>query len=427
MRGAGRMWQYYVGFGVSRAATIVVLPVLSRKLGPAGFGYFEASLAVVLASMIVADAGVGAAVVRYLVPGSRDVRELVGSAVTIQLSASLVAFAVFLVPLLVVADPRASRLELAAALLAFTLIEGLSVVGAAILRAQDRFSAFLWLSGVRLVLALGAGTLGAEIGGVAGALAGVAVAGLGFASVTVGELIRRGASAGSTAWRRRVLVYGIPLISTSVMTWVLALSDRLFLRASVTPQAIAQYSASYRLGSLITIFVASPVAVAWVPYLRRLAPERVHGETVKWGTVLTVVSLGGSVVLVAAAAPLVRLVFGGEYDADSLVVACSAAGGWLFGLYFLLASNVLVGDRTHALAGVVAVAIAVNVAANLLLVPAYGGRGAAEATIISYGALAFVAALAARRHGSIAWLWSPAHVAATVLLGGAVVALASAT
>src|SRR4051812_28743708 len=56
---------YYAGFALGRCASIVVLPVVAHVAGPAGFGRFEVALAVMVATAIVFDAGMGAAVVRF--------------------------------------------------------------------------------------------------------------------------------------------------------------------------------------------------------------------------------------------------------------------------------------------------------------------------------------------------------------------------
>jgi O-antigen/teichoic acid export membrane protein len=420
-RRLGGLPLYYFGFGLSRLATVAVLPIASRQLGRTDYGHFETTLAVMLASVVLVDAGVAAALIRYYGDERYSRRAMLWSSAAAQLGASIVAWVVFLTPLLLIAPTEVSDVGLAAILAAFTIIEGVSILGSALLRSQERFLAFFNASLARLLLAVGLGWAGAIIWGLEGALLAVSCAGLSFAAMLAVALRRQTACKPERALVVKLVTYGLPLISTSVMTWALSLSDRVFLQQFHGPDAVADYSPSYRIGSVVGLFIAGPLAIAWVPRLLSLrgAVAR-HQESVRWARGLAVVALGGAAVLTLTGPWVVPLIFGHQYDAVPVIIAGSAVSGWLFGLYFLLASNVLAGDRTTPLAYTVVLIAVLNLVLNAVLVPPFEADGALAATVASYAALVAATAVVAARHGPIKWLWSPGHIVPAGLLLAAV-------
>lgn len=411
------VWRYYLGFALGRAAGIVILPVISRLLGVAGLGTFEVGLAVLMAATIVLDAGFGASLVRFINDGKVSDRDLLGAAMALQLIASMVAIAVFAWPLVALAGDGQSIPLLLAVLVLFAFIEGYAVIGAGLLRARAHDGVFFLLSAARFVTTAAAATIGAELAGADGALLGVAVGGVGFAVYAFSQLAK-GPSPGTTQTRGLLLRYGLPLMFTTVMTWSLSVSDRVVLGITATDEALGQYAASYRLGSVVLIFLAGPLALAWIPVARANpdAPERERAAA-RWFARFTLAALGSVVVLVAVAPEGVPFLFGAGFEADRLVVACAGVSGWLAGLFYLIATPVLTAEATRSLVLVSVLVVVVNVAANVALIPTHVGRGAAVATLISYTMLCVLTYARVRRMASIAWLTgTPQSIWAAVLL-----------
>ena len=191
--------------------------------------------------------------------------------------------------------------------------------------------------------------------------------------------------------------YGFPLIATSAMTWSLSSSDRVFLQQTTRPEEIGVYAANYRLGSVVFIFIATPIALTWVPAARRaLASGLLDRTRVRWMVVFTAISWSAVAVLVALVPILVPAVFGGEFPGDRVVVLLVAAAGWLGGIYYFAATRLLLSEDTRPLIVVSIVVIAANLILNAVLIPAHGPRGAAIATVLSFGALCVVTLVTAR-------------------------------
>jgi O-antigen/teichoic acid export membrane protein len=403
------LWRYYAGFAIGRLGGLFVLPVLSRILGPGEFGVFDASLAVVLGATLIVDAGLGTGLVRFIGTG-QPTPKLLGAAASIQIAASMGAILVFAAPLLLVAGDSSSVPTLLGALACYVFVEGFAIIGAGLLRGEGRDGVYLGLSVVRLLVTAVAGVVGAELAGAGGALFGIGLGGLGFAAFAVAQLVR-GRSFGNRELRGKLLRYGIPLSATSVMTWTLGLSDRLFLKASVSDVTLGLYSANYRLGGVIVLFLAAPLAQAWIGAVRvpRPRPE-LDALCIRWSHYFGVAALGSVVVLLAAAESGVPLVFGNEFTADRFVIAAVGVSGWLLGLYYLIATPILVGTTTVVLAVVSLVTVAVTLVLNAVLILPFGPHGAALATLLSALALCAVTGFASARRGSVAWLFRGDHL-----------------
>jgi lipopolysaccharide exporter len=403
------LWRYYVGFAIGRLGGLFVLPVLSRILGPGQFGIFDASLAVVLGATIIVDAGLGTGLVRFIGTG-RSTTNLLGAAASIQIAASMGAIAIFAAPLLLIAGDTSSAPTLLGALVCYVFVEGFAIIGAGLLRGEGRDGLYLWLSILRLVVTAAAGVVGAVAAGAGGALFGIALGGLGFASLAVAKFVG-GRSLGTSELRGTLLRYGLPLTATSVMTWTLGLSDRIFLRATVSDVTLGLYSANYRVGGVIVIFVAAPLAQAWIGTIRvARARDAMDALCIRWSHYFAVAALGTVVVLLAVANVGVPLMFGGQYAPDRFVIAAVGVAGWLLGLYYIISTPILSGTATSALAVVSIVTVAVTLVLNAALILPFGPHGAALATLLSALALCGATCVASARLEPVDWLWRGDHL-----------------
>lgn len=422
----GDLWKYYLGFALARIATIAALPIVAHIVGPERYGFFEATVSVMLGAMILGDAGVGAAMVRFAGDDRFAASDIVRAAAKIQLAASVLAATVATIPLVVVAPPDSSLAVILLALATFTVVEGFATLGAGIVRAEQDNALYLKTASVRLVSATAIAAIGASVGGVEGALFGIALAGVSFAIVALRAIARtaRTAAKPTRAAQRQILRYSLPLMLTSLTTWTLSLSDRVFLRALSSPLDLAQYSASYRTGSVVALFVAGPLALAWIPAARaaRDVASR-NRQTERWSLALAWASLGAGTLVVIASGIVVPLAFGSGFDDRAGVVAVVVISGWLSGLYVLVSTDILISDETGRLAPVMVSVALINLVLNWIFISAWDGTGAAVATGLSYAALPVATALVVPR-SSLAWLLTRRHLATVGFLVAAVAAAA---
>ena len=399
LRGRGLPWKYYLGYTIARLSGLIILPIVSRALGADGLGRFEVALAAMTATTIVLDAGAGAAVIRFSRDQSFPRRDLLGAAVSVQSLAVLTAAAIFIPVMAFTAPAGESVLLLCGIVVAFAICEGFAVLGSGLLRSELRDGTYLGLSVTRLAITGIVGGLGTLAIGVPGALLGVAVGGAGFAGYALlrWRMVPHGHKIGGGDSRRRLATYGLPLMATTMSTWSLALSDRLFLQSSVSAHDLGQYSANYRVGSVILTFLAAPFALAWLPVAQYAEPEERRHLVQRWALGFTLVCLVAGLIVTAGSSALVRGVFGSAFETDRLVVALTAGSGWLAGMYYLVATPLLVGDATRPLAVAAFLGVIATLALNAGLIPTWGAHGAALATLAGYALLCAFTAIATRR------------------------------
>ena len=100
--------------------------------------------------------------------------------------------------------------------------------------------------------------------------------------------------------------------------------------------------------------------------------------------------------VVIAAEPLVPLIFGRPFLPAASVLAVLMLGACALALFNAFAPLMSAFGATWALTGVGLISGAVNVAMDFLLIPGHGIRGAAAATVISYGTSAILVLLYAQ-------------------------------
>jgi O-antigen/teichoic acid export membrane protein len=391
----GGVWRYYGGFAIGRISGLIVIPVASRVLGPSGFGRFEAAFALFLAATIVLDAGLGATLVRFVGEEKRDTSALLRAAGRVQVFASLGAVVIIGVPLFLFDLPDRHHFVTGFALVMYAYNEGFAVIGGGLLRATGRDGMYAVLSFVRLIVTAGAAVIGALALGPSGALLGVAFGGIGFSSLALLNIARAHRAQGANELGT-MLRYGMPLMATTIMSWTLSVSDRLFLRGNVSAATLGAYSANYRLGNLVLVFVAGPIGLTWIQ-----AARRAHGGVEldhlrrRWGLAYTLVALWGVTLLVGLGPLLVPIVFGSGFHFHRTIVAEVALSGWFGGAFYLIATPALMREQTRRLVPISLVVAGFNLLANAILIPRYGADGAAAATCISYGFMCLAALFSA--------------------------------
>lgn len=245
-----------------------------------------------------------------------------------------------------------------------------------------------------------------------------------------------------------VLAYGLPLVPHLLAQWVLASSDRYLLEHFLGLEMVAVYSLAYQIGTATPLLIHA-VNRAWYPVLFRdltrldevepavggrpfsQVPHGTAGPTTEegreiWRRVRTHTSAVAVLIVVVG---LGVALFGDEilrpllpdgYGDATLLIAPIGAGTMVYMLY-LVPMNQLMFIRRNAMFPVMTLVAAVaNIGLNLWLIPLFGARGAALATLAAYGVLlAICFAVARRRARSILPLAVGSRVLAAVVVGSA--------
>lgn len=409
--------------------TVVVTAVVVRSLGPARYGVWAHALAVVGLLAPFAQLGIDGIAVRELVRHPEQRAEILGTALGILLIAG-----VALIPLSVAAAGLA------------TGGDGRAMVTIAILALQFVFQAtaaidFWFRSALRSKYTV----LSSRIGAIAGSLVTLALVLSGmplpFLAVAVvleaaiaaifllhyyrasGETLSTLRFRGTRAWE--LLRAGLPLFIGIFAGAVYTRIDFIMLRELSTVREVGIYSAAVRL-SEVWYFVPMAFALSLFPSVVRMRGTEQGRRRMQ--QLYDLAAMGGYAVAIPVmllAKPLVYVIFGADYAAAAPILAVHI---WTFGLISLgiMRNNWLVAEDLAGVYMVAAVVGAVfNVVADLILVPRYGGLGAAWASVGAQAMIVFGGSLLHRR----AWrtfgqmvlaLAAPVRWLATLFTGRAV-------
>ena len=225
---------------------------------------------------------------------------------------------------------------------------------------------------------------------------------------------------------RPVLAYAAPLIPVGLFQLGLHQVDRRLLEYSFTgAEGLALtgiYGLGYKIGYLVNAVMLGPFMQIWQPWIYGVkdAAER--------ATLVARVSTYA--VLAIAAASLASILFGRqaidllrgseEYAGAYVVIPWIATGYVFWALYNASQIPLFIAKRTRPLLWINLVALAFNVAVNLLLIPRFGIVGAAATTLLSFMLLAGLGILVSRSEAHVPFEGGRlARTLAVVVLGGA--------
>ncbi len=218
---------------------------------------------------------------------------------------------------------------------------------------------------------------------------------------------------------RDLLASALPLALLGLVQQAYFYADNLFVRALVGPEELGRYNAAVRIFLWLAAFAAFATTSA-LPWLaRRHAEGELGTAAARLVLPLFLAACAAVGVLAPCSTELMRRAFGSGFEAGG------ASLRWLLfallpvalGSVFLTA--VIAAGRMRAALGIAALALAVNLVGNALLVPQLGAEGAALVTLLTEGTVALAALFVLR--GLDAW---PLRAPAPLLLGPLLLVLA---
>jgi O-antigen/teichoic acid export membrane protein len=407
---------------VAKLIAVALLPLYTRHLTRADYGAAEVLLATVVALSIVVRLGIIEALLRFYFQydDRRERDDVVRSSFAFLLltsTAGALIAAACAAPLSdFVLDRRDTELMRIAiyGLWLFTNYELLMALFRLDERARAYFTASL--ANVLLTVALTVWLVVLRDEGARGLLIGNFA---GTAVILVGLLYvhrRRLALVPSPALLRPMLRFGLPTMPAELSLYALNFIDRIMLVRFVGLAEAGLYSLAVKFSQVVTVVVRA-FNLAWPPLAYSIRDDeeakRTYAFIVTYFLLLASflvlgLSLEARWVSRALAAPQ----FFESYKAVPLV----STGVTLYALYMVLVVVIGRVGRTEFNFPVTATAAGVNVALNLVLVPAYGLVGAGLALVGSYLVMLTLMYLVTRRFFAVPFQWG--RLARIVVLAG---------
>ncbi|HWE09344.1 MAG TPA: lipopolysaccharide biosynthesis protein [Solirubrobacteraceae bacterium] len=403
---------YQVADVVSKFIAVLLLPVYTRYIDPAGYGVVELlANGVILVSIVVRFGMIEAFLRYYFVDADQERRDaLARRAVGFLLIVTTivaVVLAVFAGPLsrVVLGYRDATTMRVAVlGLWAFTNLE----LAYGLLRVDERLRLYAAASLSNVLLTVAASVI--LVVGLGDGARGLLLGNYGASTVVLvmlwfrlrHRLLPRRAQAAQMAV---LLRFGLPTVPAEASVYALSIVDRYYIFHHRSPALAGLYSIAVKLAGAVA-FIVRAFQYAWPPLAYSVTDDaeaaRLYGLVTTYyllvcGWVVAGLALEGRWVLRLLAAPA----YFGAYRALPWV-----ALGWaLYGLwvvFLVIAGRAKVTTRNFpaAIAG-----LAANVVLLLVLVPAWGLAGAGVALCGAYIVMLAVMHLLTRRAFSVQFEW----------------------
>jgi O-antigen/teichoic acid export membrane protein len=385
---ARNTWMRAGADALGKVASLAFYAVMARELGQTGFGAFTLALALALVLTTVAGFGTDEILARTVARDRATAPRILNDALTINVVLGMVAV-LGAVAFAFVAGYDAEVRAAVALLAVATVVELAAKSVYATFQGHDDMGPVAaslviqrWVTAIVGVVAmlLGAGVVTVSAVYLGGALLAFAYAALRLAQLRI-EVSRALSPGGARALLGASLALGI----TAIVQMVLWRVDAVLLSLLDGNVAVGVYGVAYRLLES-TLFVTFSLSAALMPTLSRASRESTPslGEAFEGGVKLTVAALLPlGAVFALFPEPILRLIYGSEFDAAVGPLRWLAGATVIYGVGYLSATLLIAQGRQGLLPWFAGAVLVLNVALNLLLIPAYSYNATAAVTSLS--------------------------------------------
>lgn len=189
---------------------------------------------------------------------------------------------------------------------------------------------------------------------------------------------------------KELMAFGFPLIQVGLASMVMELIDRPILKEMTNLATVGLYGAGYKLGIFMMLVMAA-FNFAWQPFFVKVGRQE-NGPRI-FATIFTYFMFlvcGLFIVLTLllkyiVATPVFGFTLLGKGFLPAITIVPIVFAAYIFyGAYLNFLPGVYLKKKSGRLALYTTIGAVVNVAGNLLLIPVWGIRGAALATMIGY-------------------------------------------
>jgi O-antigen/teichoic acid export membrane protein len=186
---------------------------------------------------------------------------------------------------------------------------------------------------------------------------------------------------------RSYLKYGLPLIPTSALLWIMHSSNRYLIGYLMDIRDVGIYAAAYSLAHIVSLLL-NPLQVVLLPTISKTYDEGDIPQTriyLKYSLkYLMMLSIPAAFGLTILASPLLRILTTSEFISGSIVVPLLAFGLVIYNFHRICIYILYLVKQTHWVVRLLVMAAILNICLNLLLIPYFGILGAAMASLIAY-------------------------------------------
>ena len=379
---------------------VVVTALVARALGDAGFGQWSTILVVVQLIAYFTSFGVESVVIREATAEPAREGEWLGALLILR---SLLSVPAILAGLVVVLLLQESTAMLVAGLV--LLVQTPFNVGASLrvthqLRVSNwvpmailTLNSVLWGAAVVVIFVVGGGLVPLAI-----AMTATSVLTATLQAIAAVKIARPNLRPSREATMRLARV-GLPVGLSGLLVLAYARIDQLLVFAIAGSTAAGLYGAEYRIVEQAHLIPVSMMTTLMPILAAAWTANRERALRITWlaAEYLTIASLGGLMVSLVVARPVTVLLYGEDF-ASAAPALPVLAGAFVFICFGYLTGNlVLIAGLQRRLVAIGLIGLVVNVAGNVVLIPAWGFMGAAWMTLATEAVVVIATALMLRR------------------------------
>lgn len=183
---------------------------------------------------------------------------------------------------------------------------------------------------------------------------------------------------------RESLRFGVAVWMGSLMNMASLRLDLYLVAFFMNAAAVGLYSVAATISSII-LYLPNAMAIALLPRFSAASRDEAYEFAGKACRIALLWGVGCALVLLAAGGPFIRGVYGSAFSSSPGAMQILLPGTVFYGLAYITAAY-FTGfmQRPIINAGLVAVSVVVDVALDLILIPAFGISGAALGATIAY-------------------------------------------
>lgn len=369
--------------------SFALMALIARYLGPRGFGALSYIFSIVGLLSPLTSFGLDVITLRRLVSDPADEGRTLGTAMTIRGAGATMALAAAIGFIFAFGGPDGVTLGLAAfaaLVLPFQSTAALDTY----LKAKEKMT---WIAAPKMVVRgiMAVATIGVVVGG--GTLSSfvalrvlqaalIALAAVGAYAVVSGR-IRLTVDA---AQIRSMLGEGMPLFLSSIAIIVYMRIDQVMLGQLASGEALGQYSVAVSVSECV-FFIPMVLQAVFYPSLVRAwttASETWHDELQHYYDVAALTMLALTLAVTGFATVGVTPLLGSSYKSAIPMIWILALSIPFVGLGVARTTYLTIQGWLWSAPLAAVLGTLVNVGLNFYLIPAWGGSGAAVATVVSY-------------------------------------------
>lgn len=198
---------------------------------------------------------------------------------------------------------------------------------------------------------------------------------------------------GAFSWPalKGLLRFGLPMVPNGLAFLIVEISDRYLMPRLLNKEILGEYTANYKLGTIMLLLVAA-FRTAWQPFFLKVAQDE-NAKAIYSRVMTYFIFIAAFLVLCISMlidymvkiplAPGITLL-GEPYWGGVKIIPIILVSYLFYGVYVNLTVGIYIRKKSELMFIFTGLAALVNIGSNLYLMPAYGMMGAAFATLLAY-------------------------------------------